>query len=583
MTSRFTRSFFCIGLLLISPAILAQPISVSVSIDAATPGVRVAEDFVGFSMEQYTLSTGRWGNLGSFWTGGTSGNGRLKKLLANISSRSTIRLGGFTADDRMVWQNTIRGSSINVRATYQDDTDKFFTFLSEIGWQGIYTINLPLNTPANAVSEATYIANKYINQLHSISLGNEPYGYSSSFRDSTYTPAKFMTTDYLPMYDAIRAANPAIPISGPDCGARQYQGPLNQTWNKTYTDYINNSGSSRPLKALNVHNYGLGNNAKPTSALTREALADTLMNFDNAPLIFSSTLLPYVTTLARNKNVPLRYSETSSSAGVSDGNEQEKIADTFVTSLWVIDYLYTLAKNNISGVNFHSSGGSKYSAIYWGDNASAATYPVGAIYYGLLAFVDGARNQRLLTVTPQRTKSNPRASYYATTSDDSKTMKVTILNKEFTKSISVNLTVPGVTISTVTYQTLKPQSSMFDLATNVTYAGTQVASDGSFTNGSPTNLAASNAISFSVTVAPMTAVVATVTLQGCTDMYTLKSGSWNDPTVWSCGRVPVTADPVRLKHTVTLPASYVGQANRLTIDSGARLIYGNRARLSLTR
>jgi hypothetical protein len=162
-------------------------------------------------------------------------------------------------------------------------------------------------------------------------------------------------------------------------------------------------------------------------------------------------------------------------------------------------------------------------------------------------------------------------------------MKVTILNKEFTKPIAVNLTIPGITIGTVTYQTLKPQSSMFDLATNVTYAGTQVAADGSFTNGSPTNLAVNNNTSFSVSVAPMTAVVATVTLQGCTDMYTLKSGSWNDPAIWSCGRLPVSADLVRLKHTVTLPTSYVGQANRLTIDAGARLIYGSQARLSLTR
>ncbi len=507
MKIRLVHACLWLTTLFQSASSFAQVIPVSLTVNTSAPGYRVNEDFVGFSAEQYTLSTGYWGRLGSFWTGGTNGNNRLKNLLANISNHSIIRLGGFTADDRMVWQNTTRGSSTTVRATYSDDVDKFFTFLSEIGWKGIYTINLPNNTPANAVSEATYVMNKYRAQLHSISLGNEPYLYTNVFRDASYNPETYMKQDYLPMYDAIKAANPAIPISGGDNGARKYYGSQNQTWNKTYTDYLNNSGSSRPLTALNVHSYGLGNNA---TILSRDAAADTLMNFDNAPLIFKSTLLPYVTQLAQAKNVPLRFSETSSAAtGTADTTN---VSHTYVSALWALNYLYTLASNGVSGVNFHSSGSSVYSAIDWGPSGTYSSYRIAPIYYGLLAFVDGAKNRRLLPVTPAESKTNPRASYFATTSDDGKTLTVTLINKDFTNTLNANVNLPGITIGKASYQTLRPQNSRYDYTANTFYANAQVAADGSFTKGLPTALSSTSPTSFSVAIAPMTALIATINL-----------------------------------------------------------------------
>lgn len=559
--------------LLAGQHVVAQNIPVSLSLDAATAGYRINEDFVGFSMEQYTLSTGYWGRLGSFWTGGTNGNTRLKNLLANISDHSVIRLGGFTADDRMVWQNTVRGSSTNVRATYSDDTDKFFAFLSQIGWKGIYTINLPINTPANAVSEATYIMSKYSTQLQSISLGNEPYLYAGVFRSTGYTPDSCLIKDFLPMYDAIKAANPAIPISGLDCGARKYYGAMNQRWNDVFTNSVNNSGSTRPLAGLNVHSYGLGNNA---TTLSRDAAADTLLNFNNAPLTFKSSLLPYVVQLAQSKNVPLRFSETSSAAtGTSDTTN---VSHTYISALWALQYLYTLAANGVSGVNFHSSGSSVYSAIDWGPSTTTAAYRIAPIYYGLLTFIDGAKNQRMLTVTPVSSAQAPRASYFATSSDDGKAIHVTIINKDVTNTLAATINVPGVTISTASYQTLKPQTSRYDFAANVSYANAQVASNGTFTKGVATPIIPGGPSSFSLTVAPMTATV--VTLQTSSQsMYTLKAGNWQDTSIWSGNRLPTATDILQIKHTVTISANTVGMARRLMSTSGSQIRYGKGAQL----
>lgn len=42
----------------------------------------------------------------------------------------------------------------------------------------------------------------------------------------------------------------------------------------------------------------------------------------------------------------------------------------------------------------------------------------------------------------------------------------------------------------------------------------------------------------------------------CVDMYSVKNGIWNDPTVWSCGRVPIITDEfvtINPTHTISVP------------------------------
>lgn len=75
---------------------------------------------------------------------------------------------------------------------------------------------------------------------------------------------------------------------------------------------------------------------------------------------------------------------------------------------------------------------------------------------------------------------------------------------------------------------------------------------------------------------------ATVAVTGsCTSMYTLKSGNWNDPAVWSCGRLPTSTDVVEIRHGIQIPANYVALVNKLIYKARVGLNFGTSARLKL--
>jgi Ig-like domain CHU_C associated/Concanavalin A-like lectin/glucanases superfamily/RHS Repeat len=60
----------------------------------------------------------------------------------------------------------------------------------------------------------------------------------------------------------------------------------------------------------------------------------------------------------------------------------------------------------------------------------------------------------------------------------------------------------------------------------------------------------------------------------CTSMYSLKTGQWNDVTVWSCGRVPTSTDIITVKasHFITIPASYTANAKNVIFETGSKIV-----------
>lgn len=65
--------------------------------------------------------------------------------------------------------------------------------------------------------------------------------------------------------------------------------------------------------------------------------------------------------------------------------------------------------------------------------------------------------------------------------------------------------------------------------------------------------------------------IAVVTVNSCTTMYTVKIGSWDDPTVWSCNRLPTQTDLVTVGHQVTIPNGFIAKALQVNYTVGGQL------------
>ncbi len=69
---------------------------------------------------------------------------------------------------------------------------------------------------------------------------------------------------------------------------------------------------------------------------------------------------------------------------------------------------------------------------------------------------------------------------------------------------------------------------------------------------------------------------------GVCAMYTVKGGFWHDPSVWSCGRVPVMTEAVHLRHALVIASNYQATAGYLLYDAPVSLIWASGARLQLS-
>ena len=64
------------------------------------------------------------------------------------------------------------------------------------------------------------------------------------------------------------------------------------------------------------------------------------------------------------------------------------VSDTFAAPLWAVDFLATLSKGGVSGMNFHGGPGGSYPPIAF-ENGELQTRP---LWYGMLAFSELAAN-----------------------------------------------------------------------------------------------------------------------------------------------------------------------------------------------
>jgi hypothetical protein len=284
---------------------------------------------------------------------------------------------------------------------------------------------------SEAIAEARAVLSIAGKRLLAFEIGNEPDLFSiAKHRKPKVEPtllsrffharpqAEYSYGDWLAEYrrykTALRARFPEIPLAGPDVAG-------SVAW---ATRFAADEGKDAVL--LTHHYYRDGRSLTAT--------IKKLLGHD--PKL--QPWLDQLSAASRSSGLPYRICE----ANTFWNGGQPGVSDTMASSLWVLDYMYTLAANGCCGVNLQTGvnsapGGfiSSYSPI--GEDA-LRHYTAKPEYYGMLAFSLGGKGQLLET---RMGTSAPELKAYATQSHQG-AVTLTLLNKG-RKSSTLTLDIGG--------------------------------------------------------------------------------------------------------------------------------------------
>jgi hypothetical protein len=386
---------------------------VTITIDAEHPGPVVREDFAGLSFERGPLlPRGNAGLSGNLFNPQSSS---IVTLFRNMGMHS-LRIGGGSVEMLIPAGTGMDGYT---------GIDNLFAFAAMTGVKVIYTFRLlnPAAAPVNNLQAvnaqaAAYIWSHYRENVSSFAIGNEPDWHSYHSRPAYQNspayqndPAIFETIattagsaypSYLAHWrdfaDAVRAAAPGAPISGPDLGAYDTStftpDPTGMSWTRQLASDEQHTGR---VAEVSQHHYVGGSAGTTTAAqaisnmLSAQWVTATEIGTDLPP---GNPYTPYpwlhANSLAPVIQAGLRYRLTESNdylVGVPGAS------DAYASALWALDYLHWWAAHGCAGVNFHNK--------QWLNTATIVPHPAGPSQgyvirpkgYGIKAFTLGSAGQ----------------------------------------------------------------------------------------------------------------------------------------------------------------------------------------------
>jgi hypothetical protein len=367
--------------------------------------------------------------------------------------QGVLRIGGGSVD-QVLWTTNDSGTHAQVTAA---NVKALAGFLQATGWQCLYGVNLATSTPALAAAEVAYAFSVLGSNLLGIAIGNESdeYGVAGGFFAGNWTFEDFLTRWDL-FRDAILQAAPNVPITGPDTGGGNHI--------STWTLPFGQAATPGEITLLTQHYYR-ASGASTISTASFLVSPDTQLAAD-------------LTTLnagAQQLGIPYRISECNSfSNGGAAG-----VSDSYASSLWVIDFLFSAALGGSTGVNMHGGGNSAgYTPIA---DDSGAVIEARPEYYGLFLFSLAGLGTLLAT---QLIAGRVEATAYALRTA-SGGLSVMIVNKDPIQNLIITIQTNQV-IQTASQITMTGPS--LAATSGVTIQGATVTKDGSFTPTNPDTL-----------------------------------------------------------------------------------------------
>lgn len=434
---------------------------VTVSIGEGEPGAPVPApspipaDFAGLSFEVGPLVPGNAGVPGYLFR---PGNTELVTLFRNTGLGS-LRIGGGSVDQRVPAGTGPDGFT---------GIDNLFGFAAAAGLRVIYTLRLlsradaPIGDliPANA-RIAGYIWERYREHLASFAIGNEPDWHAfHSHPGHLVDPAIAEDVPGVPgsayrsyldrwqaFADAVTAAAPGAPLSGPDTGdytTKTYSPDPGS--GRSWTERFAADGPARaPVTDITQHYYA---GADPRGSTAAQAIGNMLSaEWVTGPVPgrqpAGTSYVPYPwlyrSNLAAVAAAGLRYRLTESNdylGGVPGAS------NAFAAALWALDHLHWWAAHGAAGVNFHNKQWLYTGTIVPAPAGPAAGCAVTPKAYGIRAFTLGSAGHSKPVRIGNPDGINVTAYCAGTAGEDC----VTIVNKTYgghAADAAVTIGVPG--------------------------------------------------------------------------------------------------------------------------------------------
>ena len=321
----------------------------------------IPADFMGLGYEISSVATSGLVN---------ASNRIYVELVRQLGTRGVIRIGGNTSDYSSFAARSTTVSAPKHTLINQAGLRDLAGFLNATGWTLIWGLNLGNGSIDDAVTEARAVAHTVGDRLLAFEIGNEPDLYVHEGHRPRYLYEQYLA-DYRRYKSAVRAALPHVGFAGPDAAIA--------------TDWVERfaADEGHDLRLLTHHYYREGQNPAST--------ADKLLHPD--PKL--AAMLERVRAASTSSGVPYRICETNSFSG----GGRPGVSDTFTAALWALDYLCVLAWHGAEGVNMETGINqldfiSSYSPIA---DDRRGRYRAAPEYYGLLAFSEGCRGERVAT------------------------------------------------------------------------------------------------------------------------------------------------------------------------------------------
>ncbi len=439
----------------------AQPATtktIRVTIDPRRKLGRIPDDFTGLG---YEISSVAMPGLLS------DKNRTYVQLVRGLGAKGVIRVGGITSDSASFAADAVASAAAKATVINAANLRELGAFLDAIGWRLIWGLNLGDRDMKNAAEEAVAVQAAVKDKLLAFEIGNEPDGFTGDAFNA-HRPKNYGYGDYLKEYRAykavIRNKLPDAPFAGPDA-----------SW---ATDWVSRFAADEgsDLKLLTRHYYRAGANnpyldklfgsgSTDYEARRKNNKIDLLMRED--PSIRG--MLQELSAASAAARVPFRICEANSFYG----GGQPGVSDRFVSALWVLDFMWTLAYGGAAGVNMqtginHLDFVSYYSAIR---NDADGAVSIGPEYYGMLAFAQAAHGERIAL---DYDADGMNLTAYAVLGDRGH-LKLTLINKERNADADITMTA-GQTFQRAT--ALRLNGLALDRADNVTLGGSEVTADG---------------------------------------------------------------------------------------------------------